>query len=127
MATRKTTREAASEGAGKVEVEVDYAATVEDVASAGEEVTKSVAKFNESDASGDVLSAMLARDGLVFVSYVSDGFHEFALNWLKLLRKAKGAQPNEKDENIVMLALDEATERFCERHSMPCFGGANYR
>lgn len=87
---RKMTREAASEGAGKVEVEVDYAVIVEDVVFVGEEVMKLVVKFNESDVSGDVLSVMFVWDGLVFVFYVSDGFYEFALNWLKLLCKVKG-------------------------------------
>lgn len=70
-------------------------------------------------------SLLSPRGGLVHVSYVSDGFHQFARNWLQLLRDARAKR--DERSNVVMLALDESTDRYCEKYAMPCFGSAELR
>jgi hypothetical protein len=88
----------------------------------------------------DALSALLktkSGDGggkMVFVSYVSEGFHEFASNWFESLRNAvektssaSGTTTTWAETNVVMLALDEATERYCAEKSLPCFGSVGLR
>ena len=85
----------------------------------------------------DALSALLkTKSGgggqTVFVSYVSEGFHEFASNWFESLRNAvektsSSTTTTWEETNVVMLALDEATERYCAEKSLPCFGSVGLR
>jgi hypothetical protein len=86
----------------------------------------------------DALSTLLktkSGDGggkMVFVSYVSEGFHEFASNWFESLRNAvektsASGTTTWAETNVVMLALDEATERYCAEKSLPCFGSVGLR
>lgn len=89
----------------------------------------------------DALSALLKtkKSGgggggqTVFVSYVSEGFHEFASNWFESLRNAVEktstltTTTTWEETNVVMLALDEATERYCAEKSLPCFGSVGLR
>ena len=80
-----------------------------------------------AETSARALDRMLDRKGgVVYVTYVSDGFHQFARNWLRLLRRSRSKRMND-GLNVVMLALDESTERYCEKYSMPCFGSAELR
>jgi len=101
-------------------------------------------KTGIGDRGGGVVERAMAEDGLsallktksggtttttVFVSYVSEGFHEFASNWFESLRGAveKTSSTRWGETSVVMLALDEATERYCAEKSLPCFGSVGLR
>ena len=55
----------------------------------------------------------------VFASFVSNGFHEFLLHWVASLRSAG------VERNVVVAALDAATEKICQENNVPYYSDAN--
>jgi len=57
---------------------------------------------------------------LVHATFVSDGFHEFMLNWHAHVKRL-GIR------NVVVAALDEATYATCARHAIACYSHRSLR
>ena len=55
----------------------------------------------------------------VFASFVSNGFHEFMLHWYASLRDVG------VESNVVVAALDAATEKICQENNVPYYSDAN--
>ena len=63
----------------------------------------------------------LSTDRPVLATFVSNGFHEFALNWYA---RVVGAL---RMDNVIVAALDDETERLCEEKGIPFHSDADLR
>ena len=57
----------------------------------------------------------------VFATFVSDGFHEFMLNWFEHVSKKLSI------DNVIIAALDEKTENLCKSKGIPYHSDADLR
>ena len=85
---------------------------------------EAAARIARSGADAEKVSGHASRLDLgapVFATFVSDGFHEFMLNWHARL-SALGVT-----ENVIVAALDEATVRLCESEGIPYHSDSDLR
>jgi|TARA_B110000977_G_scaffold13347_1_gene16889 hypothetical protein len=63
----------------------------------------------------------LSNDRPVFATFVSDGFHEFMLNWYAHVTEVLGI------DNVIVAALDAKTELLCRERQIPFHSDAALR